>query len=165
MKCCSSKTGLSPKITDEAKINTTAKCLKCANASRLVGKKTVLLMLKSELLERAGDGHYYFCANPACRIVYFSETPGTQFYKEDLRVRVGVKETQDPKPLCYCFGFDESDLREEIVAAGKTEIPERIVELLKTKMCACEFRNPSGACCLGEIAKAIKGFKAGRRET
>lgn len=26
--------------------------------------------------------------------------------KEMLTVRVGIKETEDPIPLCYCFGYD-----------------------------------------------------------
>jgi hypothetical protein len=51
-------------------------------------------------------------------------------------VRVGLKEKLDPIPLCYCFGFDEADAREEISHTGQTSIPQRIATLLKQGMCA-----------------------------
>lgn len=78
------------------------------------------------------------------------------FRTEDLRVRVGLKERVDPIPLCYCFGFDERDAREEIAVTGASTIPKRIAALIEQKMCACPTRNPSGACCLGEVNEAIK---------
>lgn len=128
--------------------------------SRSVTRKTMLLMIKPEHFDRAGTSHYRFCADPECRVVYFPEDEGATFTTDDLRVRVGLKEKQDPIPLCYCFGFDEADLREEIVQTGQTSIPQRIAALLKQEMCACPERNPSGACCLGAVNKAIKRFLA-----
>jgi hypothetical protein len=73
-----------------------------------------------------------------------------------LRVRVGLKEKDGPVPLCYCFGFSEQAVREEIAANGHSLIPQRITALIKERMCACEERNPSGACCLGEVTQAVK---------
>lgn len=157
MDCCASAKTTEPKeATNEPKIEMRAKCSHCAGASRFVTKKTMLLMLKPIFFERVGDGQYYYCANFDCDIVYFPETQGLAFYTSDLRVRVGAKERENPKPLCYCFGFDESDFRDEIARTGKTEILGRIAELLKQGMCACEARNPSGACCLGDITKTVK---------
>jgi hypothetical protein len=120
-----------------------------------VARKTVLLMLKPELLERAPGDEYRFCPDPGCRVVYFAEG-GPTFSTEDLRVRVGLKEKEDPVPLCYCFGFDERHVREEIAATGTTTIPPQISALIKQGLCACEARNPSGACCLGEVNRAVK---------
>jgi hypothetical protein len=74
----------------------------------------------------------------------------------DLRVRVCLKERIAPVPLCCCFGFDESDAREEIERTGQSTIPHRIAALVKQGMCACPAGNPSGACCLGEVNRAIK---------
>jgi hypothetical protein len=71
-------------------------------------------------------------------------------------VRVGLKVKQDPIPLCYCFGFDEANARDEIAHTGQTSTPQRIAALIKQGMCACPERNPSGACCLGEVNKAIE---------
>ncbi|MCA1601044.1 MAG: (2Fe-2S)-binding protein [Acidobacteria bacterium] len=135
-------------------------CASCGRASRPVTRKTMLLMLKPELFDRLGGGEYRFCPDPECRVVYFTESANQTFTTEHLRVRVGLKERTDPIPLCYCFGFDEADVRGEVERMGRTSIPQRIAELLKRKMCACPARNPSGACCLGEVTKAVKRLLA-----
>lgn len=139
-------------------------CVRCGSASRLVTRRTVLLMLRPELLDRVGDAEYSFCADPDCRVVYFTEGGGPYFTTDDLRVRVGPKEREDPVPLCYCFGFDERDAREEIARTGQCSIPRRISALIKQGMCACLERNPSGACCLGEVNRAVKRLLAGAAE-
>lgn len=131
-------------------------CAGCGGGSRPVTRKTVLLMLKPERFGELGDGEYRFCSAPDCRVVYFAEGVGAAFMTEDLRVRVGLKEKTDPIPLCYCFGFDEAGARAEIEAAGRCTVPQRISALIKDGMCACAERNPSGACCLGEVNRAIK---------
>jgi hypothetical protein len=138
-------------------------CTNCRRASRPVTRKTMLLMLKPELFDRIGSGPYRFCSDPECRVVYFTEGKGECFTTADLRLRVGIKEKEDPIPLCYCFGFDEADLREEISKAGRTFIPQRITALLKDGLCACSTRNPSGTCCLGEVTKTVKRLSATRR--
>jgi len=161
MNCCTpAETTALKEIVDEPKIEIRAKCSQCAGASRYVTKKTMLLMLKPELFKQITDGQYYYCANPDCGIVYFPETQKTIFYTNHLRVRVGTKEKEEPKPLCYCFGFDESDFRDEISRTGKAVISGRIAVLLKAGMCACETRNPSGACCLGDITKTVKRLQS-----
>ncbi len=116
----------------------------------------MLLMLKPHLLEQAMTGTYSFCAARECPVVYFEENGNHKFTTEDLRVRVGVKESEDPIPLCYCFGFDESHLRDEISRTGVTTIPLRISTLIREGLCACESRNPAGVCCLGEVNRAVK---------
>ncbi len=135
-------------------------CPSCGGASRPVTLKTVLLMLKPDVLDRANDAEYRFCSAADCRVVYFTEKSNQIFTTDDLRVRIGLKERDGEIPLCYCFGFDESDAREEIMSTGRTSIPERIAALIKQKMCACPARNPSGACCLGEVNKAVKRLMA-----
>ncbi len=131
-------------------------CVSCRGASRPVTHKTMLLMLKPEFFDSVGEGEYRFCSDPECRIVYFTEVNGRSFVTDDLRVRVGLKEREGEIPLCYCFGFNEVEAREEISRTGSSTVPQRIAALIKQKMCACPARNPSGACCLGEVTKAIK---------
>jgi len=131
-------------------------CVRCKAKGRAVSRKTVLLMLKPDLLEHATTGSYSFCAEPDCPVVYFDEAGDRHFTVEDLRVRVGPKAKDDPIPLCYCFGFDESHIREEIAQSGRTSIPERISKLIREGLCACDTCNPAGACCLGEVNKAVK---------
>jgi hypothetical protein len=133
-------------------------CCSCNHASRAVTRKTMLLMLKPEYFDRLGAGEYRFCPSPECQVVYFTESEGDIFTRESLRVRLKTRE--DPIPLCYCFGFDEADARAEIARTGRTSIPQRIAALLKEGMCACPARNPSGACCLGEVNKAVKRLMA-----
>jgi len=131
-------------------------CINCKGSSRPITRKTMLLMLKPERFDRIGDGEYRFCSAPDCRVVYFTEGSGIAFTTVDLRVRVGLKETSGPIPLCYCFGFDEASARAEIAATGRCTIPQRISALIKQRMCACPARNPSGACCLGEVNRAVQ---------
>lgn len=135
-------------------------CVSCGGGSRPVTRKTMLLMLRAERFDAVADGEYRFCADPECRVVYFTEGEGASFTTDDLRVRVGLKEKADPIPLCYCFGFDEADARGEISSTGQSTIPQRISALIRQGMCACPERNPSGACCLGEVNRAIKRLLA-----
>lgn len=145
-----------PVNAPEARDDPRHKCVSCSGASRAVTRKTMLLMLKPEQFDRIDDSEYRFCSDQECRVVYFSQNGGATFMTNDLRVRVGMKERTDPIPLCYCFGFDERDAREEISRTGSSAIPQRIATLIKQKMCACPERNPSGSCCLGEVNQAIK---------
>ena len=162
MDCCSTKSAKNA-AESPAQDGPREACGACRAPGRPVGRKTVLLMLKPELLERAAEGEYRFCPDPDCRVVYFAGG-GLSFSTADLRVRVGLKEKEDPVPLCYCFGFDERDVREEIAREGRSSVPERISALIKQGMCACPERNPSGACCLGEVNRAVKRLMAAAAE-
>jgi hypothetical protein len=119
-----------------------------------VTHRTVILMLRPECFDQMGESPYRFCVSPDCPVVYFSRD--RSFAIRDLRIRVGLKEKTGPIPLCYCFGFTEQAVREEIEAKGSTTIPQRITAFIKARLCACEERNPSGACCLREVTQAVK---------
>jgi len=118
-------------------------------------------MLKPSLLDRVNEGSWRFCGGADCRVVYFAEDGDVVFTTDDLRVRVGTKECEDPIPLCYCFGFDEADVREEIARTGGSAIPQKIAAMVKQGLCACEARNPLGACCLGEVIKTVTRLTRG----
>jgi len=165
MNCC-----LTESATDEReKSETVAEeisdqlCTNCEGQSRPVSRMTVLLMLKPHLLEEAMTGKYSFCSTLDCPVVYFEENGVHRFTADDLRVPVGVKASEDPVSLCYCFGFDESHIRDDISRTGKTTIPKKISRLIREGFCACESRNPAGVCCLGEVNRAAKRFMAGER--
>ena len=74
---------------------------------------------------------------------------------DDFRITAST----NPIPLCYCFGFDESHIREEIAQTGTTTVPERISCLIRKGLCACDVLNPSGKCCLGEINRTATRLK------
>jgi len=163
MNCCiTNEIDQGSPINEDAcsadELRKTMQCEACKQKGKPVSRKTVLLMLKPELLERAMSGKYSFCASVNCSIVYF-EDAGSQFTVNDLRIRVGLKVKNDPVPMCYCFGFDESHIRDEIRRTGSTSIPEKISRLIREGLCACETRNPAGVCCLGEVNKASKWLK------
>ncbi len=134
-------------------------CQACGRKGKPVSRKTVLLMVKPEFLGQAMTGRYTFCLAPDCPIVYFRNDGNSQFTVADLRIRVGLKVKDDPVPLCYCFGFDESHIREEITQSGDTTIPGNVSHLIGEGLCACESRNPSGMCCLGEVNRAVERLK------
>ena len=167
MNCCVTDESNGPTASkpDEVtcaadELRDTDRCSSCNGQGRPVSRKTVLLMLKPELLERAMHGSYSFCSARDCSIVYFEDKGGHQFTVDDLRIRVGLKVTDDPIPLCYCFGFDDKHIRDEIEQTGSTSVPEKVSRLIREGLCACEDRNPSGLCCLGEVNKAAKHLTA-----
>ncbi|HEY3040661.1 MAG TPA: hypothetical protein VGJ66_18125 [Pyrinomonadaceae bacterium] len=140
-------------------------CRRCEGQGRSVSRKTILLMLKFDLLEQAMSGSYSFCPARECPVVYFDDEGNHQFTVNDLRIRVRIKVKDDPIPLCYCFGFEESDIRDEIARTGSTTIPERVSSLIREGLCACDARNPAGVCCLGEVNKVAKLLKTQRSES
>lgn len=158
MNCCTVDSAEHRQTTD-AKTDEHTMCNRCGAQSKPLSRKTLLSMLKPQFLEQALNGSYRFCAARQCPVVYFEEQGTRVFTVDDLRIVVGVKASTDPIPLCYCFGFDESHLREEILQTGSTTIPERISHLIREGLCACDVRNPSGGCCLGEVNRAAKRLK------
>jgi len=121
-----------------------------------VGRDTVERLIKSEIKAELLPQSYFFCNAPDCDTVYVSEGGEHLITKDMLTVRVGIKETVDPIPLCYCFEYERADVREDIRLKNGTDIETIIRQHVKAKECWCKEANPSGTCCLGEVAKAIK---------
>lgn len=152
--CCSTQEQSNALAVNESP-KAPAKCAECGSVGRIVQRQTVLHHVRSEELGRVTDKVYRFCPDPACAVVYYSED-GTRFINHDLRELVTIKASGDARPLCYCFGFTEGDAREEITRKGGSTLPACISRFIKEGMCACEVRNPSGACCLGQVNKTVK---------
>ena len=125
-----------------------------------VGRVTLESLLKSEALESLSRQPYYFCDAPDCDTVYVSALADHLIVKDQLKVRVGIKETEDPVPLCYCFDFDRKAVRDDIRSKGTTEIPRIITRRVKAGECRCEETNPSGTCCLGNVYRAVNQAQA-----
>jgi hypothetical protein len=166
MNCCAIETSIrqsasagDESVGGESSKSVTQGCTNCGGLSRPVSRKMVLLMVKPELLEQAMSGTYGFCSAGDCPVVYFEDQSSNRFTIDDLRIRLGLKVKEDPIPLCYCFGFDVSHIRDEISRTGNTNIPERISALIRQGLCACETRNPSGMCCLGEVNKTANRLR------
>ena len=103
---------------------------------------------------------YYFCNAPDCDTVYVSALGDHIIPKDMLKVRVGIKEREDPIPLCYCFDYDRKAVWEDIRLKGDTDIQKIITQRVRAGECRCEETNPSGGCCLGSVSRAIKQARA-----
>ena len=115
---------------------------------------TILAILSPELARPLLIVGRRFCRSQSCLVVYYGDSAVIE--KSHVPLRVGVKETSDPIPLCYCLGFARADVRRELRESGNCTIPDRITAEIRAGRCACESRNPSGACCLGEVKTAIR---------
>ncbi len=138
-----------------------ARCPECGALGKPVVRITLGALLKPEARVRIPrQEEFCFCRTATCEVVYFREGEAL-FRKDDLGVRVGLKEPQDPTaPVCYCFGWTPQKIRAEIEAAGQSTAIEQIKAQVKIGNCYCEVSNPQGSCCLGNVAKAVQEVKA-----
>ena len=125
------------------------------------GQAVQVLTVKSLVREHARvspKASYMFCRSPECDVVYFS-ADGI-FRKPDVKVRVGLKEKEGPIPLCYCFDYTLEHVQRDLAERGGTDVPDRIKAEINAGFCACEVKNPSGKCCLGNVTKAVQEARA-----
>jgi len=136
---------------------TTRPCPRCNGKGKRVKGVTIRYLVRGTFQSRIHDSlTYRFCPSPDCPVVYYSETGDAQFTKDELSERVTIKEKDDPLPVCYCFNFFRHDIREEIEKTGKTTVPDFISAQVKAGNCLCEYTNPQGTCCLGNVSAAVK---------
>lgn len=140
-------------------MKTTLICPRCGQSGQPVPPRTIKHQVRPEFLTAVEDGPFSFCRSAPCDAVYFNGR-GLVLTKADVRQRLGLKETEDPVPICYCFGFTERMVMEELRTTGDCTIPQRIAAEVKAGNCACEIRNPQGSCCLGNVTAAVKRLRA-----
>ena len=87
--------------------------------------------------------------------MYFG-AEGVQFPIGDVRTGVWQKQPFGGRQICYCFGESEALIRAEIEASEHSRAVERIREHIAASRCACEVRNPRGACCLADVIAAVE---------
>lgn len=152
--CCSSQSNAasSPEKT-AAKLL----CPQCGRSGRPVSTLTLKHQVKSQFLPDVNGGGFHFCAAPDCPVVYFA-AGGPVLTTNDVRRLVTQKDSEHA-PVCYCFGFTPTMIRDEQAATGKSTVIERIAAEMKSDFCACEIRNPQGSCCLGNVKAAVKAAK------
>lgn len=139
-------------------------CHQCGREGQPVDRTTIDALLKPESLSQVNGSQYAFCETPNCPVVYYA-ADGTEFEKNQIQVRVGLKEPEDPVPVCYCFGVTERMIHEEIQRTGRSSASARIRAEVKEGNCRCEVENPSGRCCLGEVIRAEKHATANIKGT
>jgi hypothetical protein len=120
-----------------------------------VDLQTVKALLTTTALQRLQPRAHYFCPHSACDIVYYDEQ-GHTFSQTDIRVAVWQKQPEGSRVICYCFGENETDIREEIAMSGYSLAAERVRTHIRAGRCACDVRHPRGTCCLGDVRAAVK---------
>jgi hypothetical protein len=133
-------------------------CPGCQETGERVKAITLQSLLLDKARERIRDTAYRFCTNATCETVYFPEDHSEAFSKSDLRVRVGFKEKEAPRPLCYCFDHSVEEIEAELQATGSCTIIEDIKDRMKSG-CWCETRSPQGRCCLGLVRRSIEAAR------
>ena len=129
------------------------------NQGKPVDLVTVKALLTDAALARIHPRSHRFCPAPDCPVVYFDDH-GEIFSTSDLCVPVWQKEPVGRRTVCYCFGENEADIREEIARNGTSKAQARVAAHIKAGRCACEERNPEGSCCLGDVIEAVKRVEA-----
>lgn len=144
-ECCKIKTSVCP-------------CPVCGNPGRKVTSLTLDNHVPSPMREEIGED-VAFCLNPDCDVVYCNPA-GKVVRKRQTKLPVTIKDPADEVFVCYCFKHKRGDLRANLKEKGRTDIPDRIRQDVKEGRCDCERKNPQGACCLGNVANAIKAIQA-----
>jgi hypothetical protein len=105
---------------------------------------------------------FWLCRDPECDLVYFG-AGGAVLNRGDLRQPPGFK-TESDGLLCYCFQYRRGDIERQLADTGGTTVVEEIKARVRARRCACEVRNPSGKCCLGEVQRAVDELRASMNE-
>lgn len=137
----------------------------CKQRGQAVSSETLRHLIKKTRHLEIKDRGYYFCKTPDCDTVYYHPESGQRFEKTDLNVLVGLKETEDPVWVCYCFDVSKKMIREEIESRGHSVSKDRIRQEVADGTCECEIKNPSGRCCLGEVVAAEKEVQADKKKS
>jgi hypothetical protein len=145
--CCSSRPepAQSPEIA----------CPSCHERGASVDLRTVKAILTESALGRVRSASHRFCRTAACGIVYYDEM-GATYDRAEVRVRVWQKEAEGDRPLCYCFGETEATIQQEFDRLGRSDAVARVRSHIEADRCACDIRNPRGACCLGDLISAVQ---------
>jgi hypothetical protein len=120
-----------------------------------VALETVKALVTERALSRLAAVGHRFCPDPSCDVVYF-DAHGGCCTRRDVRVAVWQKEPAGDRAICYCFDETEAAIRQEIRTVGHSSAVDRVRAHIAAKRCACEVRNPRGACCLGDLIDAVE---------
>ena len=133
----------------------TTNCPACKQTGKHIDTATV----KSQItvsLHRVSNSQYYFCTQPDCDVVYYDED-GAVFVISEVREQIYQKQPDnDDVLMCYCFYHTLGAVKMDIQQHQGQRIVDDINNGIKTGKCACDWRNPQGSCCLGNVRKLMK---------
>lgn len=125
-------------------------CPVCGSVGRNVDTATLKALLAVSLRQLRAMP-YAFCATATCDVAYFTQDGAQTFDKAQVRVPIYQKEADDTTPICYCFGHTVADVRRDGAA-----VVADIEAGIQADQCACDWRNPQGTCCLGNVKQLAK---------
>ncbi len=136
-------------------------CPACGGKGKAVKRVTIESLLTAEALGRVAslDG-FRFCSTPTCDVAYFRPGADERFLREDVRVRIGLKENEPPRTVCYCFDHTVEEIEADVAATGTSQIPDAITEKCRQGLDRCAETNPQGSCCLGNVRRVLKAAQA-----
>ena len=102
-------------------------CPECRNTGKPVMDITLKSIVKEPILETIDslDGFNY-CETPACEVVYFNNEQQVYLHKQEVKVRVGIKETENPVLVCYCFRWTQERIFNQIRQLGYSTAVQEI---------------------------------------
>lgn len=135
-------------------------CPVCASKGKKVDTATLKTILAVSLTA-VQEVSYFFCRDSACEVVYFSADGQQTFRTHEVRERVFQKQPLSEDVLiCYCFLHTPGSIRTEFAKTGTTTVVEAINQGIQAGQCACDWRNPQGDCCLGNVRRFVKQLTA-----
>ena len=135
-------------------------CPSCGQKGRWVDSATLKSQLSVSIRQIQKDVTYRFCSTQDCDVVYYAQDGEQYFTTEHIRVPVYQKAAaSDDVPICYCFQYSTEGIRQEIQQTGHTIAIDDINAGIQAEQCACDWRNPQGNCCLGNVTKFVKLVK------
>lgn len=127
-------------------------CPHCGRLCSDVTPRTIRHHIRQAWQWEAQAGRYFYCGNPACAVVYFGDD-GSVIPQTELHMPDAKQATADAL-VCHCFGVTVSDTQCNPTAR------DFVFAQTRDRQCACEVRNPSGRCCLADLAKVGAGGTA-----
>ena len=142
-------------------ISRSSVCPACGGKGKAVKRATIESLLTAEALGRVSspDG-LRFCATPTCDVAYFRAGTDERFGRQDVRVRIGLKESEPPRPVCYCFDHTVEEIEADVAATGTSQILDAITEKCRQGLDRCAETNPQGSCCLGNVRGVLRAAQA-----
>jgi hypothetical protein len=147
-------------VGDTAESPLTGICPACGRKGKKVDTATVKSMLAVSL-RLLQDTQYLFCQESDCEVVYFSEDGLQAFRTAEVRERVYQKEPHSGSVLiCYCFRHSLDALRQDLLKHRTSTLVDDIHNGIAAGQCACDWRNPQGTCCLGNVLTVLKQMES-----
>ncbi|MBI4576114.1 MAG: cation transporter [Planctomycetes bacterium] len=116
---------------------------------------TLRSLVRDDRLGEIEGGEWFYCDLRDCEVVYFA-ADGRMLHRDAMKVRVGAKEQNPPRTVCYCFGHTVEGIRDEIERTGQSTVVASITAKVQAGECRCETLNPKGSCCLGDVHRAVR---------